>query len=134
MTMEDSQVLQSRLASGEQIAEKLRLLHLALPYSVKVGDDVFPWAESFALAFNHVGVFPRLEAAKALVDLALAADETMPIVCPYDSEMKGALSSAERAEMFDYIATRIGNNRSPQSFSAAAELADFLTDIEAGRS
>ena len=98
--------------------------------TVKDGDEVFSWSEFFALAFRHEGLLPALEAAKALVDLALAADETMPIVSPYDSKMKDVLSPAERAEMFDYIARKIGDNRSPQSFSAAADLADYLMDIE----
>ncbi|MCL6682760.1 hypothetical protein [Sphingomonas alba] len=129
MTIADFHALESRVAAGEQLTDEFRRLHSLARETIRDGDDVFPWAESFALAFQHRGLFPPLQAAIALVDVALAADETMPIVAPYDSQMKEALSPTERAEMFDYIAKRIGDNRSPQSFSAAADLADYLLDV-----
>ena len=130
MTIADYHALESRIAAGEQLTNELRRLHSLARETIRDGDDVFPWTESFALTFHHKGLFPPLQAAMALVDLALAADETMPIVAPYDTQMKEALSPAERAEVFDYITQRIGENRSPQSFSAAADLADYLLDIE----
>jgi hypothetical protein len=130
MTIADFHDLESRVAAGEQMTNEFGRLHSLARETVRDGDDVFPWAQSFALAFHHKGLFPPLQAATALVDVALAADETMPIVAPYDSQMKDALSPTERAEMFDYIAQRIGENRSPQSFSAAPDLAD--NNIHAG--
>lgn len=130
MTIDDLHELETRIRAGERPTDDFWRLRSQMLEIVKDGDDVFPWTECFALVFRHEGLLSPVEGAKALVDLALAADETMPIVCPYDSEMKDALSPPERAEIFDYIAQRIGTNRSPQSFSAAADLADYLMDIE----
>ena len=129
MTDEDYFALRARVEAGEDVTASLSKLRTSARESLLDGDEVFPWSECFALAFRYRGSFPPLDAAKALVDVALAADETMPIVWPYDAEMKNALSSTERAEVFAYVAGRIGDNRSPQSYSAAADLADYLIDI-----
>ncbi len=117
------------MEAGEDVTASFSELRASVRDNLPEGDEVFPWSECFALDFRHKGSFPPLEAAKALVDVALAADETMPIVWPYDAEMKKALSPTEQAEVFAYVADRIGDIRSPQSYSAAADLADYLIDI-----
>ena len=132
MRIEDYYALETRAAAGQILPNEFLQLRDLARHEIKNGDDVSAWTAVFKLAFRYPALFAPIEAAKAMVDVALAADETLPVVCPYDTLIKEALSPAERSELFGYIALRIGDNRSPQSFSAAADLADYVTDIDLG--
>ena len=82
-------------------------------------------SDLWSLTFHVNGLFPRLEAAKALVDVAWAGDISYPVLTN-DGLIFDELSPDERSELFSYIAECIGEERASVAGAVLAEFADEL--------
>ncbi len=124
MTLEEVEQLHHRISSRERPTTDLRRIR---EVSVPKDDEELVQALSdlWNLAFHIEGLFPRLDAAKAIVDLALAGDSSYP-VHTNDYLIYHALTRNEREVLFEYIAKCIGEERASVAGSALAEFADDL--------
>jgi hypothetical protein len=99
--------LSDRIHAGERPTLELwTLRRTATPPS---GDNsaVEALSDLWGLAFHISRLFPPLEAAKALVDLALLGGASYPILTN-EGLIYDALSLAERAALVEYIEAQAG--------------------------
>ena len=77
------------------------------------------------LAFHFDGLFPKLEAAKALVETALASNTSYPILTN-DGLIYDALSPTERRELVHFIRRQMEGAEAPV---AERVLEEFIVDL-----
>lgn len=108
VTEEEIDQLSARIHAGER--PTLELWTLRRTVNPPSGDEgaVQALSDLWGLAFHITGLFPPLEAAKALVDLASAGDASYPILTN-DGLIYDALTPDERAALVEYIEAQAGD-------------------------
>lgn len=125
MTERQLAELRHRIAAGEQLTEELwviRKSHLECGLDASRAEGL---SDVWNLAFHREGVFPKLEAAKALVDTALASDTCYPVLTN-DGLVYDALSPGERQELVGFIRKRLDETNAPV---ARHVLEEFIDDL-----
>ena len=106
MTERDLDQLRHRIRAGEQPTDDLWALRNSSFEHGMSEERAEAVPDVWNLVFHHESAFPKLEAAKALVGTALAADVSYPILTN-DGLVYDALSRAERAELAQFIRERM---------------------------
>lgn len=124
MILEEVEHLNDRIMSGERpTTELLRIREGSVPKD----DEQF--VQALSDLWNNTlridGLYPKLDAAKAIIDIAWAGDSSYPV---HTSEglIYDSLTRDEREVLFAYIANCIGEERASVAGSALAEFADDL--------
>jgi hypothetical protein len=119
MTELELERLRSRIAAGELPTEDLWALRKA-NLDLVDAKKAEALSDVWNLAFHRKGLFPQLEAAKALVETALAANTPYPILTN-DGLIYDSLTSAERHDLVQFIRERTGGS--------GVQLADILNEF-----
>ena len=114
----------SRINAGERPTEELWHYRRA-PITDRDESALESLSELWNLTLLTDGLFPTLEAAKAIVDVAWAGDISYPILTN-DGLIYDGLTMDERQQLFDYIADCIGEERASVAGAVLAEFADEL--------
>lgn len=125
MTERELDQLQKRILAGEQPTDDLWALRKSGPEHSIDEDRAEALSDVWNLAFHHEGVFPKLEAAKALVETALAANTSYPILTN-DGLVYDALSPTERQELVQFIRACLEKTHAPVATHVLNEFVDDL--------
>lgn len=125
MTEVEIQDLISRIHAGERMTNELWCLRGAPIQNPKDLGALESLSDLWGLAFHVDNLFPRLEAAKALVDVAWAGDISYPVLTN-DGLIYDDLSPNERSELFSYITDCIGEDRASVAGAVLGQFADEL--------
>lgn len=124
MTLEEIEQLNGRIVSGERPTSEL--LHLR---EVSVPKDDEQFVQALSDLWNNTlridGLYPKFDAAKAIIDIAWAGDSSYP-VHTNEGLIYDSLTRDEREVLYGYIANCIGEERASVAGSALAEFADDL--------
>lgn len=125
MTEPELAQLHNRIIAGEQPTEELWAMRRSGLEPCVDATTAEALADVWNLAFHHERLFPKLEAAKALVETALAANTSYPILTN-DGLVYDALSRAERLDLIQFIRERVAQTEAPV---AEHVLRDFVDDL-----
>jgi len=125
MTETEIDALSSRIYAGERPTAALWRIRKAPIINPKDESALQSLSNLWNLSLHIDGLFPKLEAAKAIVDVAWAGDISYP-VATNDGSIYDVLTLEERHQLFDYIADCIGEERASVAGAALAEFADEL--------
>jgi hypothetical protein len=117
--------LYDRIMAGERPIEELWSIRRSTPQQAVDSQAAMASSDLWNLAFHHEALFPKLEAAKALVEIALANDSTYPI-STNDGLVYDALSRDERLELVQFIRDRMSETHAPATKHV---LNDFVNDL-----
>jgi hypothetical protein len=123
MTEEDLDQLERRMYAGERPTEELRALAAQIDQTLDA-----ELTEKLSDIWNlvlHRKLLPTLETAKAIVRTSEVGDSSYPI-STNDGLIYDDLSTAERAELIDFIMARVSNNSAPAARQSLIEFADEL--------
>ena len=125
MTESEVNELISRIHAGERPMDELWRIRSAPIINREDESALESLSDLWSLAFHIEGLFPKLEAAKAIVDVAWEGNFTYPVLTN-DGLIYDDLSMDERSQLFGYIADRIREDRVSAAGAVLAEFADEL--------
>ena len=112
MTEPELAQLHNRITAGKQPTEELWAIRRSRLEPCVGATIAQALSDVWSLAFHYERLFPKLEAAKALVETALAADNSYPILTN-DGLVYDALSLAERHDLVQFIRERVAQTEAP---------------------
>jgi hypothetical protein len=125
MTECELAALRSRIAAGERPTEELWVIRKSNHGQALGYAKAEALSDLWNLVFHYEGLFPKAEAAKALVEIALAADSSYP-VSTNDGLIYDALTHAERLRLVQFIKEQGADANAP---AAKLALDDFADDL-----
>jgi hypothetical protein len=123
MTEDDLDRLAARIYAGQRPTRELRALSAQIDQALDA-----KLTEQMSDIWNLVlqrKLLPALETAKAIVQTAEAGDSSYPI-STNDGLIYDSLSTAERAELIDFIMARLSNS---SAAAAKRSLIDFADEL-----
>lgn len=125
MTPGELERLRGRIMTGESMTSELWTLRkTALETDISDG-TAEALSDLWNLAFHREGLFPKIEAAKALVEAALATNSSYPILTN-DGLIYDSLSPVDRQELVRFILNRISGAKPA---IAKQVLLNFVDDL-----
>jgi hypothetical protein len=125
MTPGELERLRGRIMTGESMTSELWTLRkTALETDISDG-TAEALSDLWNLAFHREGLFPKIEAAKALVEAALATNSSYPILTN-DGLIYDSLSPVDRQELVRFILDRISGAKPA---IAKQVLLNFVDDL-----